>query len=123
MKYNNLILISFLFLQGCAVLDFFKPSGLSIDTDIETDVIEGNKTVGTEADVAVDSKITGKTETTTNTAETITQSYHTINEGKSISDIVLYMFMAFLLGWLAMPSTRQMFRMIKKFSGHKTPTV
>ena len=83
------------------VVDLVKPSkGLQVDTEI----VAGDKKTS----------VTAKKETTNNTADSITQTYTTVNKGKSISDIVLYMFMSFLLGWLAMPSTRQMWLMVKK---------
>lgn len=114
MKPVALILIVAM-LQGCALMDFFKPSGKPL-VDAEVVVGDKNQQVATGA-------VVGQKETTHNTADTITQTYHTINKGKSISDIVFMMFMSFLVGWLAMPSTRQMILMIKKFFRRKTPTV
>lgn len=93
-------------LHGCAVLDWIKPSsGIEVDTEL---------VIGDKQEEIATGAVVGKRETTTNTAETITQTYNTIQKGKSIWDIFLMMFMSFLVGWLAMPSTRQMVLMIKK---------
>ena len=112
-----IIFIIWLFMiQGCAVWDFIKPNE---GINVETEIVAGDK----QEEIATGA-VVGKRTTTTNTAETITQTYHTVNKGKSISDILLYMFLAFLLGWLAMPSFRQMVFMTRKiFSRKETPTV
>ena len=103
---RSLLLISLLTLQGGAIWDFIKPSsGISV----ETEIVAGDK-----SEEIASGAVVGTRKTTTNSAETITQTYHTEYKGKTISDIILYMLMAFLLGWLAMPSTRQMWLMISK---------
>lgn len=105
MRY--VILTSILLLQGCTLWDVIKPSsGISVDTEI----VAGDKHQEVAAGAVV-----GKKENTTNTAETITQTYNTIQSGKSIWDNFLMMLMSFLVGWLAMPSTRQMWLMVRNF--------
>ena len=108
------IILAVLMINGCAVWDFIKPAsdGISVDTEI----VAGDK----QEEIATGA-VVGKRETsnTTNTAETITQTYQTVNEGKTLSDIILYCLMAFLLGWLAMPSTRQMIIMVKNLTNRR----
>lgn len=115
---NKSVIVVFLSvaLANCSPMDalsFIKPSsGISVDTEI----VAGDK----HQEVATGA-VVGKKETTTNTAETITQTYNTIQQGKSIFDIFIMMLMAFLVGWLAMPSSRQMWMMIKKLPNKKPP--
>jgi len=102
------ILISLLLLQGCSVLDFIKPNpGIAVDTEI---------VVGDKQEEIATGAVVGKKETTTttNTAETIEQHYNTtkIDNGPTIFDQFMRSLMAFLLGWLAMPSANQMWKMI-----------
>lgn len=105
MVVKTIIFFLALSLQGCAVWDFIKPSkGLSV----ETEIVAGDK------EQTVETTVTAKADTTNNTADTITQTYTTIQQGKSISDIAFMMVLSFLAGWLIMPSTRQMWLMIKK---------
>lgn len=96
-------------LPGCTLWDLVKPSsGISVDTEL----VVGDK----QEEIATGAVVgTRETKTTTNTAETITQTYHTVHQGKTIWDMFLMALMAFLVGWLLMPSTRQMWLMIKKF--------
>ncbi len=67
-----LLLVTMIALSGCSVMEvlgMLKPySGLSVDTEI----VAGDKQIDTE--------VTVKKETTTNTAESITQTYTTVNE-------------------------------------------
>jgi len=101
-----------LILSSCTPMDAIKallPSskGVSVDTEI----VAGDK----KQEVATGAVI-GKRETksTTNTAETINQTYTKIYKGRSISDVILTSLVAFLVGWLIMPSSRQMLLMIKR---------
>lgn len=99
--------------QGCSALDFIKPNpGISVDTEV---------VVGDKKEEIATGAVIGKRETsnTTNTAETIQQTYNTIQKGTSISQIIMMMLMSFLLGWLAMPSARQMFLMVGKLFSSK----
>jgi hypothetical protein len=106
MRYAALLIVAVAVLPSCSAWDIIKPSkGISVDTEI----VAGDKS----QEVATGA-VVGTRETTTNTAETIQQTYNTVHQGKSIWDLFLMMLMAFMVGWLAMPSTRQMWLMIKK---------
>lgn len=90
-------------LASCAPLDVIKnivtpAKGL----EVETEIVAGDK--------AIKTSVTAKKETTntTNTADTITQTYTTVHAGKSIWEIFLLMLSSFAVGWLLMPSFRQM---------------
>lgn len=99
------VIILSLLLSGCTLWDVIKPSsGISVDTEI----VAGDK----QQEVATGA-VVGKKETTNNTAETIQQTYHTVDEGLSIWDQFLMLLMAFLLGWLAMPDAIHMWKMWK----------
>jgi len=105
---------------SCSAWDLIKPSkGLQVDTSIKTDVVHGSKKVGTQADTVVHSRIAGKTKTTNNNAKSIVYRnvYRNVYEGSSIWDKFLIGFFSFIVGWLLMPSVRQMFFMIKKLLG------
>jgi len=70
------VLAMMIALSGCALSDVFsmlKPSS-GINTDIE--VVAGDKAIHTE--------VAGTKETTTNTAENITQAITTVNEANPI---------------------------------------
>lgn len=86
--------------------DLVKPSsGLSVDTEL---------VVGDKKQEVATGAVVGQRETTHNTAETITQTYTTVDEGMGTFELILALTMAFMLGWLAMPSARQMWLMIKQ---------
>ena len=100
-----IILVSAL-LSSCSAWDLVKPSsGLSV----ETEIVAGDK----QQEVATGA-VVGKKETTNNTAETIQQTYHTVDEGLSIWDQFLMLLMSFLLGWLAMPDAIHMWQIWRK---------
>ena len=87
------IIIISLLLSGCSVWDLVKPSsGLSVDTEI----VAGDKEINTE--------VNGKKETTTNTADAITQTYNNVNEAYPWWVVVLL-----ILGWVT-PSPTQMWK-------------
>lgn len=103
MRYFFLSIL--MFLSSCStVLDFIKPSsGLSVETEITAG--DKKQTVRTEI---------GEKTNTTNTADSITQSYSKVYNGPTIFDRFIQITMAFMIGWLAMPSARQMVLMVKK---------
>jgi len=85
--YITILLFS---LQSCMLLDFIKPSsGISVDTE----VVAGDKEINTE--------VTGTKETTTNTADAITQTYNNVNEAYPWWVLVLL-----ILGWVSPTPTR-----------------
>ena len=93
MKY--LFLIAVLFIQGCALLDYFKPSsGLSVDTEI----VVGDK------EEEINTEVVGNKEITHNTADTIANTYQTMNEQAPWWVMILL-----ILGWL-LPMPSQMWR-------------
>lgn len=92
-----------LFLASCTLWDAIKPSpGLSVDTEITAG--DKNQQVATGA-------VVGTKETThnTNTADSIQQTYQTINESRP--DYWLYLFG--LVGWI-LPSPRQLWMTVRK---------
>jgi len=91
-----LFITVFLFLQGCMLLDFIKPSS-GIQTEIEVVAGDKNQEVATGA-------VVGKKETNNNTADAITQTYNTMNEQAPWWVIVLL-----VLGWV-MPSPSNMWK-------------
>jgi len=93
------VLAMMIALSGCALSDVFsmlKPSS-GINTDIE--VVAGDKAIHTE--------VAGTKETTTNTADAITQTYTTMNEQAPWWVMILL-----VLGWV-MPAPSQMWNGIK----------
>ena len=103
------IILLCLLLQGCAILDFIKPSsGLAVDTEL---------VVGDKQEEIATGAVVGKKQTnnTSNKAETINQTYTTnkVDNGMSISNIALMMLMSFLIGWLAFPDLLHMWKMKK----------
>ncbi len=82
-----------------------SPKGLEIDTEI---------VVGDKKQEVATGAVVGKKQTTTNSAQTINQTYTKIYKGRSISDMILMSIISFLTGWLVMPSSRQMMLMIKR---------
>jgi len=99
-----------LLLGGCSMLDVLNVVKPSKGIEVDTEIVVGDKREQIETTVAAKRETTN----TTNTADTITQSYTTIQPSKTISEIAFMMLVAFLVGWLAMPSTRQMFLMVRK---------
>lgn len=74
-------------LSSCYLFDLIKPTGgLSVDTEI----VVGDKSIATE--------VSGKKETTNNTADAITQTYNTMNE-----QAPWWVMLLLVLGWV-MPS-------------------
>jgi len=103
---------------SCSAWDLIKPSkGLSVDTSIKTDVVKGSNKIGTKADTAVQTRINGKTRTTTNNAKSIVYRnvyQNTYQKGDSIWYKFLIGLYSFLVGWLLFPSFRQIVFMVKK---------
>ena len=113
---RSLLLASILYISGCSVMDLIPSIQPKPGIEVDTELTVGDKQVETQADVAVRSRIVGKREekkvttTTTNTADTITQTtYTTVN--KTRTDYMGY-FLALLVG-LMLPSFRQMYLMIR----------
>jgi len=100
-------------LTSCTPMDAIKAVLPSKGVSVETEIVAGDKKQEVATGAVVGKK---KTVTTNNTAETITQTYTTIQQGKSIWDIFLMTLMSFLVGWLAMPSARQMWIIIKRMT-------
>lgn len=97
-------------ISSCSAWDIIgavvKPSpGIAV----ETEIVAGNKHQELASGAVV-----GKKETTTNTAETITQTYNTIQHGKSIWDMFLMMLMSMCFGWIVLPDGARMWKMVKK---------
>ena len=105
------VVLMAILLQGCSVMDvvdLVKPSkGLQVDTEI----VAGDKKTS----------VTAKKETTNNTATNLTQDNRVIHEGPSLWDTFISWLQAFtvglLVGWLLLPSARQMTIMGKKVLG------
>ena len=89
-----LILSVFLLVQSCMIWDFVKPAGNGISVD--TEIVAGDKEINTE--------VSGKKETTNNTADAITQTYNSVNEQYPWWVIALL-----ILGWV-LPSPSHMWR-------------
>lgn len=103
MKY--LVLIALLTLNGCAVWDWIKPAGNGISVD--TEIVAGDKDINTE--------VNANKETTTNTADAITQTYNNVNEQYPWWVIALL-----ILGWV-LPSPRRMWRgLVSLLPWHRT---
>lgn len=101
-----------LLLSSCSAMDLLPSSKPSIEVDTEI-------TAGDKHEEIASGAVVGTKETTHNTADTLTQSYDVvynadvIHTGKTFWDTFQLMLMSFGIGWLAMPSTRQMWIMIE----------
>jgi len=84
-KSKTLVLALVLSLNSCAIWDFIKPTGKGISVD--TEIVAGDKAINTE--------VSGKKETTNNTADAITQTYNSVNKQAPWWIIVLL-----ILGWI-----------------------
>ena len=96
-------------ISSCSAWDIIgavvKPSpGIAVETEI---------VVGDKQQEIASGAVVGKKQTTTNTAETLTQTTNNIDYGRSIWDTFLLMLMAVGVGWLFAPSGRQMWIMLK----------
>ena len=80
--------------NGCMVWDFIKPAGNGISVD--TEVVAGDKNQSVE--------VNGKKDTTHNTADTIANTYQTVNEQYPWWVVALL-----ILGWV-LPSPSQMWK-------------
>lgn len=107
-----------------AVNPFDDDAGLEFGVKVKTDAIDGNKTVGTEADIVT--RVTGKkqtkTTTTTNTAtitaESIEQGINNYNPVTNYNPdpeihrdwlgILMAIVIGFLFAWLLLPSWKEM---------------
>lgn len=89
-----LVLASSLAISGCTLWDTINPfkSGKGIDVDAE--LVVGDKST----------EVTGKKETTNNTAEAITNTYNTVNE-----EYPWWVIGLLVLGWI-LPSPASMWK-------------
>ena len=99
------ILALVLLTSSCSVWDFIKPSsGISVDTEI----VAGDK------QEAINTEISGKKETTNNTADTISQTYNTVNESMD-----WWIWMLMIVGWITPTPTRMWGAFINLFRSKK----
>lgn len=103
MRYKWIsVLLMMIALSACNPLDILpKPSGLSVDTEI------------TAGDKNQKAEISGKKEETHNTADTINQTYTTVQKGKTWWDIYFTAIVALFIGWI----TRTPFNLYQDIKG------
>lgn len=96
MKWKALILAALLALQGCTVWDMIKPSsGVKVDTEV---------VVGDKKEEIATGAVVGKKEETNNTADSLVQTYNSVNEQYPWWVVVLL-----ILGW-SLPTPGKMFK-------------
>ena len=100
MKMRMILLAMTLTISSCTALDilgmFTPSSGLSVDTEI----VAGDKSQTVD--------VTGEKNSTTNTADAITQTYNTVNE-----QYPWWVLALLILGWV-LPSPSQMWEQLLK---------
>ena len=102
MKAKIVLLSLALSLSSCMLLDLVKPSsGLSVDTSI----VAGDQANANTANIG--------TETTSNTAEAITQTYNNINK-----QYPWWIVLLLIMGWV-MPSPSVMWSNLLRLLGRK----